>query len=151
MGSEMCIRDRRGTLQKNPRGSLTRHLRCASVLRLPLIERFVHSLSLAILISEKSLGNHADNLDANALTCWRFDEVYILILPSSCCTVVEQQFVWAMVQADSCGSRSVLCEAGLKWPSNGRTRGSGGGRDYGRPRQAQAMASAAGGAVSRPI
>ena len=42
-----------------------------------LIERFVHSLSLAILISEKSL---ADNLDANALTCWRFEEVYILIL-----------------------------------------------------------------------
>ena len=79
-----------------------------------LIERFVHSLSLAILISEKSLGNHADNLDANALTCWRFEEVYILILWSSRCTVVEQQFVWAMLQADSCGSRSVLCEEGLK-------------------------------------
>ena len=45
-----------------------------------LIERFVHSLSLAILISEKSLGNHPDNLDANALTCWRFEEVYVLIL-----------------------------------------------------------------------
>ena len=45
-----------------------------------LIERFVHSLSLAILISEKSLGNHPDNLDANVLTCWRLEEVYILIL-----------------------------------------------------------------------
>ena len=45
-----------------------------------LISRFVKSLSLAILISQKSLGNHADNLDANALTCWRFEEVYILIL-----------------------------------------------------------------------
>ena len=79
-----------------------------------LIERFVHSLSLAILISEKSLGNHADNLDANALTCSRFEEVYTLILSSSRCTVVEQRFVWAMLQADSCGSRSVLCEEGLK-------------------------------------
>ena len=45
-----------------------------------LISRFVQSLSLAILISQKSLGNHPDNLDANALTCWRFEEVYILIL-----------------------------------------------------------------------
>ena len=34
-----------------------------------LITRFVQSLSLAILISQKSLGNHPDNLDANALTC----------------------------------------------------------------------------------
>ena len=79
-----------------------------------LIERFVHSLSLAILISEKSLGNHADNLDANALTCPRFLEVHILILLSSCCTVVEQQFVWPMKQAGSCGSRSLLCEEGMK-------------------------------------
>ena len=45
-----------------------------------LILRFAQSLSLAILISQKSLGNHPDNLDANALTCWRFEEVYILIL-----------------------------------------------------------------------
>ena len=45
-----------------------------------LISRFVRSLSLAILISQKSLGNHPDNLDANALTCWRFEAVYILIL-----------------------------------------------------------------------
>ena len=45
-----------------------------------LMLRFVLSLSLAILISQKSLGNHPDNLDANALTCWRFEEVYILIL-----------------------------------------------------------------------
>ena len=37
-----------------------------------LISRFVQSLSLAILISQKSLGNHPDNPDANALTCaWR--------------------------------------------------------------------------------
>ena len=34
-----------------------------------LISRFVQSLSLAILIPKKSLGNHPDNLDANALTC----------------------------------------------------------------------------------
>ena len=34
-----------------------------------LIERFVESLSLAILISQKSLGNHPDTLDANALRC----------------------------------------------------------------------------------
>ena len=34
-----------------------------------LISRFVQSLSLAILISQKSLGNHPDKLDANALTC----------------------------------------------------------------------------------
>ena len=34
-----------------------------------LISRFVKSLSLAILISQKSLRNHPDNLDANALTC----------------------------------------------------------------------------------
>ena len=79
-----------------------------------LISRFVKSLSLAILISEKSLRNQPDNLDANALTCSRFEEVYTLILSSSRCTVVEQQFVWPVLQADSCGSRSVLCEEGLK-------------------------------------
>ena len=79
-----------------------------------LISRFVKSLSLAILISQKSLGNHPDNLDANALTYPRFEEVYILILPSSWCTVVEQQFVRTMLQAEPCGSRSVLCEASGK-------------------------------------
>ena len=97
-------------------------------------DRFRESLSAAILISEKSLGNHPDNLDANALTCSCFEEVYTFILSSSRCTVVEQQFVWAMLQADSCGSRSVLCEEGLKWPTNGRTRGSSGSRAQDVPR-----------------
>ena len=75
-------------------------------------------------VSETTL----NNLDANALTYPRFEEVYILILPSSSCTVVEQQFVWTMLQAEPCGSRSLLCEESLKWPTNGRTRGSSGSR-----------------------
>ena len=79
-----------------------------------LMSRFVQSLSVAILISQKSLGNHPDNLDANALTYPRFEEVYILIIQSSRFTVVEQQFVRMMLQAEPCGSRSVPCEASLK-------------------------------------
>ena len=61
-------------------------------------------------VSETTL----NNLDANALTYPRFEEAYILIIQSSSFTVVEQQFVRTMLQAEPCGSRSVLCEASGK-------------------------------------